>query len=414
MPASRNNKKKSVASLSGASKSGAKDEATAKRRKVEPAAASASRASATSSACKCQRCGRLSGATRWWETSKQLDKKQVMKEVAVGNRCFDCGDLHSRAFGHLSWEGFCEHGDDELVVENVKQAEESKNGHPKSFPTSAVMFGHGIALELRSSALVLNEAELKKKLGLSRLPKNLKSIPTVSLPKVAGDELKQAQGRIEYETFYCFKDPSMPFRTASVIQAIGAQMQEPKLNEQLWERQAESVMQQSATSTLTTTEGNKIIESHRHLLDLDDFVTQRSANKPNKKKKGGQMSDAGKAAAHAARGGTETAARGDAEASEAGDDAEGGESEESENQEGSESECEMSDNENFRTPLKGGEASTKAAMLTSSCQKSAGGPAPSPHGTASSVAGSGADDMDDTQLTGCSGVGLKLRSFVRC
>lgn len=110
-------------------------EPDAKKRKCEVAEGlgiASSKASA--SACKCLRCGRLSSATRWYEVSRQLDKKATMKEVAVGSKCFDCGDLHSRAFGHLKWEAWCDHNRDAVISENIKEAEESKAGQPKACP----------------------------------------------------------------------------------------------------------------------------------------------------------------------------------------------------------------------------------------------------------------------------------------
>lgn len=374
-------------------------EPAAKKRKGEVAEGLGSASSkASSSACKCLKCGRLSSTTRWYEVSRQLDKRATMKEVAVGPKCFDCGDLHSRAFGHLKWEAWCQHSSDAVVSENIKEAEDSKVGQPKAFPMSSVLVGHGVALEVRSSALVLNEAELKKKLGVSRLPKNMKSIPTVLLPIAVDDDLRHARGQVEYETCYCFKDPSQPFRTAAVVQTLGARSEEPQLVEQLWARQGMSVMQQAASATLAKTEGSKIISAHKNLLDLGEFVEQRtSVKQATKKRKGGLQNNSGEQGQKLATGGNvaNEDQEGDGEDSESAADASDS-STEHEGLDDSDAEAQETDDKELRpqdthhTPKK---APTSSPGVKGGLAASSASPA------TPSVAGSGMDG-DDSHLVG--------------
>lgn len=65
--------------------------------------------------------------------------------------------------------------------------------------TASVTKDHSIFIEIRSSAIVLTEVELRRRLGVSKVPKQLKSLPQIKLPRLASDPLEASRGELQYE-----------------------------------------------------------------------------------------------------------------------------------------------------------------------------------------------------------------------
>ena len=98
-------------------------------------------------------------------------------------------------------------------------------------------------LELRQSCVVVNEAELKNLLGFQKLPKHMKSVPTISIarpPANVCDIAAADTGKQDRETLYCF-DAGGP-RTASMVTTVGVDANEVVLDSPLWGGHAHATM----------------------------------------------------------------------------------------------------------------------------------------------------------------------------
>ena len=101
----------------------------------------------------------------------------------------------------------------------------------------------GQRLEIRSTASCLNEAELCSALSSSRLPKHMKSIPKINIPKppsATTDIAAADSGKSEVEELYLF-DAGLP-RTVSVVTTFGIDTSQVVLGAPVWQGQCEATM----------------------------------------------------------------------------------------------------------------------------------------------------------------------------
>ena len=101
----------------------------------------------------------------------------------TGSACFDCGDLHHEGFGRLTFAEFAVKCDTDKDLQNaVMQAESSKRGAPQSWVAGECFDWESEVVDVRQSCQILNEEELRKAMKVAKLPKNMKSIPSMKVP----------------------------------------------------------------------------------------------------------------------------------------------------------------------------------------------------------------------------------------
>jgi hypothetical protein len=234
---------------------------------------------------KCAKCSALSSQKRWFQTEQVADKRGHQIEQAVGPSCHDCGSLHAEGFSHLEFEEFCEKGEAELKSA-VEQASKVLGGDKPAFPASSVASFSRAFLELRNPVQVLNSKELKKALNVTRLPKHMRSIPKIKVPKKSmvkkGAKQKRASGKANdeedsdagFETLFCFADPQQPYRTGSLVQVFGAGSTSDQMPKQLWDGQAAAVLQQVVAQQAADMR-TEVIMDGRQLQTLDEFLDQK-------------------------------------------------------------------------------------------------------------------------------------------
>lgn len=285
--------------------------AAAKTKRSAPTAAPASRGDAsavpsastsrTSSAAKvgavvkCRRCNCLSSQRRWYETVQTVDKKGVTREQASGTACFECGALHAEGFNHLTWKDFCDQAQSSLR-EAAEEASVVKSGGQPTFERSEVASVREIFLELRTPVQVLDAAQVRGVLGRSRLPAHLKSVPTLQTPTSAGSSDSGSNG---VERVYCFADPKEPYRTATLVERIGATTTRPEMRTQLWQGQADAMLRVVASKQSEEHHTSSIIKAKR-LPTLKAFLSDKGIEldpdgRPIRKKKSSSSKHGGQA-----------------------------------------------------------------------------------------------------------------------
>ena len=187
---------------------------------------------------RCSCCGALSSDKQWSETCSS-----GTTTLALGDACGDCWDIFSNGFSWISWEEFISrHRDHAGFRSLVKDAASARRGKA-IVCAGSVMKTTGQRLEIRSTASCLNEAELCSALSSSRLPKHMKSIPKISIPKppsATTDIAAADSGKSEVEELYLF-DAGLP-RTVSVVTTFGIDTSQVVLGAPVWQGQCEATM----------------------------------------------------------------------------------------------------------------------------------------------------------------------------
>eukprot|EP00971_Amphidinium_carterae_P348791 6490675-Amphidinium_carterae.1 len=118
-------------------------------------------------------------------------------DTPMGDRCQQCDSVWRRGFSHMSWTAFCEGGE---KVDKAKAEAKHVMNDPKAkgkWPFS-VHSNVSYSFEVEKGYIVMNEAELRKYAGVTRI--NKKVLDSTQKVKV-GEEL-----------LYCFKDTTEKFR----------------------------------------------------------------------------------------------------------------------------------------------------------------------------------------------------------
>ena len=128
-------------------------------------------------------------------------------------------------------------------------------------------------LEIRQSAQILNEDELRKALGMKRLPAHMKSIPSLTIERERGKGDAAEGGS---EVVYCFSDPAQPYRTATLVTKQGYACKKNHINKHLWADQGNEMLsaflQRQAEST---GEGVLRVTEAVKLQSLESFVAEK-------------------------------------------------------------------------------------------------------------------------------------------
>lgn len=238
------------------------------------------------SVMKCCRCNGLSTQKRWFRTTSVVDKRGTKHDHAMGPACFECGTIHEEFFNHLGWEAFCEACQGPLLT-SFEEAKLVNAGAEPTCTDISVNSACEVFVEVRSPVQILNEQELKKALGVTRLPQHLKSVPTLNLPKAAPGESQD--DTTEDEKVYCFLDPQQSYRTACITQRFGCTMTTSRLPRQMWEGQASAQLSTLVAADEEKYQTDMVLGKKKDLKLLSDFVDER-VNKS--KKKGGAAAEA--------------------------------------------------------------------------------------------------------------------------
>ena len=121
---------------------------------------------------------------------------------------------------------------------------------------------------------------MKKVLGVSRLSKNMASVPTMSVPMSAVDCKAKGVPLGSLEVVYCFADPLRPFRTADIVSTVGAGVSRGRVASESWAGQAAAQMSAYMAGLASDHGHAKAIINFKSMVTLEDYVDKRTA-KPN-------------------------------------------------------------------------------------------------------------------------------------
>ena len=201
-----------------------------------------------------------------------LRQKVRDSEKPVGDQCFKCWDQWQRAFAHLTWPRLCESlKTDESVMSSWRQAQETKNGVTRTWPSTEVSENTRFVIEVEKSFKVLTDRELKKALGVQRLTKEMvKTIPCITVPTPSGTP----------ETLWAFKDESSPWRRASVKMVVedAQSVQQMSASNHLWEGQGDQMMKHVTEALSNKAAITELLEKDS-LSSLESFLEKKQGPK---------------------------------------------------------------------------------------------------------------------------------------
>ena len=163
-----------------------------------------------------------------------LYKQSKGQSLAMEDRCEQCWRTWQAGFSWLTWDELCkEYGNStspylptiEAVMEKVC------NGTlPNSGPS--VFQSREVTIEITKQMLVATEADLRKRLALSRVPRSLlQSLPSLELPGESG----------VIETHYAFLPDDGSFKTCTMKQVMSCTMESEMMEQgkEYWDGQGE-------------------------------------------------------------------------------------------------------------------------------------------------------------------------------
>ena len=180
----------------------------------------------------------------------------------------------------MDWVYFATHSDEELKASVAEAQEALQTGVVQCLPSS-VSDTSSFDVEVRTNVVILTEAELARETSKPKLPKYMKSVPTLTLRKPT------ANGQVEEETVYAFCDPSQPFRTASLVQRHGVSCGQQRLGKQVWANQGQSLFSSIASKI---GEENKLVHERKGLLSLTEWLDERGLGSPQRRRRGSRTS----------------------------------------------------------------------------------------------------------------------------
>jgi hypothetical protein len=144
--------------------------------------------------------------------------------------------LHKKAFGHLmSFEVLCERKVDDRVLAAAIDCARSNvdNGTLQSdVPLQSVVAAQSSRVDVSRGYIVLNDRELRSASGRARLP----GVPLRSVPQIM---CASEDNPGELELCYCFRNPSIQYRTADFVFSAGVRMDSNYLqpSDNIWAQQ---------------------------------------------------------------------------------------------------------------------------------------------------------------------------------
>ena len=130
------------------------------------------------------------------------------QERPCDQRCAECFDLWQRGFKYLSWSSMVEKAEaSELFRDAIAEARKAMTGAKPMQGGAGVSSSTKVSLSIDRRFLVMSEKEMKKKAGLSRIPRpSLRNLPSITTPTADGSST---------ETLCAFLDPHEDCRVAT-------------------------------------------------------------------------------------------------------------------------------------------------------------------------------------------------------
>ncbi|CAK0808690.1 unnamed protein product, partial [Prorocentrum cordatum] len=151
-------------------------------------------------------------------------------------------------------------------------------------------------LELKTPVVVLTAKDLMREMEWQRLPKHIKSITTVKMPKQSMMIPSSSAGsasRADYDELFCFRDPSRPFREGNLVQTIGVSIEQSALAEQFWGGQACKMAEKTSRELDVQLGLNGVADTYHTMQTLDEFKKTREVKKLPRSNLGAEGETAG-------------------------------------------------------------------------------------------------------------------------
>ena len=115
---------------------------------------------------------------------------------------------------------FCDRQRTDLEFHKLVQDTGNSLASAGAGPRKKVYHMYGQRLEIRQQALVVNEREIKHATSVAHMPKHMRSVSTINVPKTPStkDDVVPAD---DTERLFVFADPSAPSMTATLISSLG-------------------------------------------------------------------------------------------------------------------------------------------------------------------------------------------------
>ena len=181
--------------------------------------------------------------------------------------------VHRDGFSHMPWTVFAEKAQNELKTA-AEETSAAQRGKGPELPETHVDDTHEVFIEVRNPVQILNQEELIKACGKTRLPSHLKSIPTLTVPKF-DDASPCGVVPNEFEKVWCFQDPSNPYRSASIVHRFGVGLTKSHLSTQMWTGHAQSRFFAAVEEQANKFSADAILEAKTSLALLDEFLEER-------------------------------------------------------------------------------------------------------------------------------------------
>ena len=159
----------------------------------------------------------------WFQHTSVHNSDGTVMKVPEGAKCDDCGHVHSQGFSWMTWTEFSKKfWNDSNFKKAVVEGVQNRNTGGGNFPQQSVGKVFVQFLELRQPARVLNAEELKRALGMNRLPKYMKSVPNIKVPHTPqlGEDIS-INTKDRGQELFAFQDPNSSHRVAELVTVYG-------------------------------------------------------------------------------------------------------------------------------------------------------------------------------------------------
>lgn len=214
--------------------------------------------------CICSACRCKPGANNPWASTASGSRD---KSAPAGDACQRCASRHQSAFGHFSWEEYCEFVGTDEGKHAIEQYEKTSSGAEPDFIQDSVESKMTVCYRLERSVFVLAQAEYKKEMQKagpgSRGPKT----PIVKLPSETTGEM------IDH---FVFSDPDRPYRRLIISTEVADVKHTHRLGntENMYDKQGDQIWRVGLTATAEQTSMKKILEPNIQLLTIEEHLSK--------------------------------------------------------------------------------------------------------------------------------------------
>jgi hypothetical protein len=169
----------------------------------------------------------MSNKADWDDYAVVLGRAGEEKTYATGDRCLKHGKLFAEMFCDvMGWEDFCSKCQSNIKFKNlVDAAGENDNDEEVDGSSNHVNLRTDTQcyIETYNDAEILSEEALKTKLGVKKLPPNMKSVPELRIPVLKEGE--NGLGVLEFETRYAFGSATGESQSARIVMRHGVNLE---------------------------------------------------------------------------------------------------------------------------------------------------------------------------------------------